>query len=135
MDKLFNSKFKWLFIGAALAIVLLVLSRLNFLPGGSNSEYQAVFLTNNQVYFGKLSKLGSDFPILKDVYYLRLAQPLQPQDIRNPSQPQLNLVKLGNELHGPEDEMQINRDQITFVENLRADSRIVQAIIDFQAQQ
>ena len=129
--ELLKSKKLRLILGGALLLILIV----NLLPAGSNSEYQAVFLTNNQVYFGKLSKLGSDFPILKDVYYLRLAQPLQPQDIRNPSQPQLNLVKLGNELHGPEDEMQINRDQITFVENLRADSRIVQAIIDFQAQQ
>lgn len=132
MKLLKSKKSLWLILGGVLLLlIILKFGTLNF----SGYKYQAVFLTNNQVYFGKLSKLGSDFPILQDVFYLQLAQPLQPQDPKAAAQPQVNLVKLGGELHGPEDEMQINQNQILFVENLRADSQIVRAIIDFKTKE
>jgi len=37
-------------------------------------------------------------------------------------------VKLGSEIHGPEDLMIINRAQILFVENLKPSGRVSQAI-------
>jgi hypothetical protein len=40
----------------------------------------------------------------------------------------LSLVKLGNELHGPKDEMTINKAHIIFVEDLKADGKVVTAI-------
>lgn len=97
------------------------------------SGYQAVFLTNNQVYFGKVQNPNSQYVMLSDIYYLQVTQQLQPPtDAQAQS---LQLVKLGNELHGPTDEMQINRDQVMFIENLKDDSNIVKTIRDFQAQQ
>ncbi len=42
------------------------------------SGYQAVFLVNDQVYFGKLVGYGtSPTPALREVYYLRLSAALQ----------------------------------------------------------
>lgn len=38
------------------------------------------------------------------------------------------LVKLGDELHGPKDEMRINRDQVLLWENLKGDSKVTDAI-------
>lgn len=113
---------------AMVAAVLVVLWKMDVLLSWSSNKYQAVFLTNNQVYFGKLSKSGSKYPVLRDIYYLRVTQALQPS---NPAQ-QINLVKLGGELHGPEDEMRINREQILFVEDLKADSQVVTAINDYK---
>jgi hypothetical protein len=49
--------------------------------------------------------------------------------------PEINLVKLGGELHGPTDEMRINRDQILLVEDLRTDSNLVKAIDNYKARQ
>lgn len=93
------------------------------------SDYQAVFLINNQVYFGKLSDRNSQFPTLTDVYYLQVNQPIQPAQGKAPAtQPDISLVKLGGELHGPTDEMKLNRDQILLIEDLRADSNVVRAI-------
>jgi hypothetical protein len=80
-----------------------------------------------------MSNMNSQFPKLMDIYYLRVTQALQPSDPTRPQQ-QINLVKLGNELHGPEDAMRINRDHILFVEDLKADSQVVTAIADFVAQ-
>lgn len=104
-------------------------------------DYQAVFLVNNQVYFGKLSNENAQFPVLKDIYYLQVNQPIQPAQTTKgaPAQaavnPDINLVKLGGELHGPSDEMRINRDQILLIENLRADSNLVKAIERYKTNQ
>lgn len=122
--------------------------------GPKLSGYQAVFLTNGQVYFGHLSRAGNQYAVLTDIFYLQVNQPLQTgqagangqasaaqqqAQAANTSsaasassgsqqQPQLSLVKLGNELHGPADLMHINRDQILFYEDLKADGKVAQAI-------
>lgn len=123
-----------LIVGAVLAVVaaaLLVLALIRFfgssdtLGSGINSgEYQAVFLANGQVYFGKLTAPGGNFYYLRHVYYLStLAAPLSR---KTPTQ---QLIKLGGEIHGPEDLMIINRSQILFVENLKRNGKVTQAIL------
>ncbi len=99
------------------------------------SGYQAVFLTNGQVYFGKLSDVSATYATLNDIYYLQVTQPplqgSQPEGTPQ-QQPQLSLVKLGQELHGPVDEMKINREQILFYEDIKEDGRVMQAIREYQ---
>lgn len=95
------------------------------------AAYQAVFLTNGQVYFGTMSRTGKQYVTLRDIYYLQTRQPLQEtggKKAEAPQEPELTLVKLGEELHGPMDSMQINRDHILFIEDLRDDGRVVTAI-------
>jgi len=97
------------------------------------SDYQAVFLTSGQVYFGQVADQNEQFVVLSDIYYLRVSQALQPpinEEEESTPQSQLSLIKLGRELHGPVDEMNINRDHILFIEDLRADSKVVEAIKD-----
>lgn len=80
--------------------------------------YQAVFLTNNQIYFGRLKSINSDYLLLKDVYYVKVGEGGSGQ-----------IVKLGvSEPHGPKNEMVINQDQVIFWENLRFDSAVVKGI-------
>ncbi len=82
--------------------------------------YQAVFLEGGDIYFGKLQNIDSQFPVLKDVYYVR---------VESAEATSGQLVKLGQiEPHGPKDEMIINRNHILFWENLRPDSRIIETI-------
>lgn len=106
------------------------------------NEWQAVFLTNGQVYFGKIKDVDSDNVYLKDIYYLQVVnQPLQRS--QNPegevpledgqTEQRLTLIKLGNELHGPRDVMVINRDHVILLEDLKDDARVVQAINDYKA--
>ncbi len=115
----------------AVAIVIVLgavyFFREDILP---KNNYQAVFLANGQVYFGKLYKENSRYPVLRDVYYLQINQP--PQPISATDQSNINIVKLGAELHGPEDEMRINRDQILFIEDLKSDSKVLEAIRQFK---
>jgi len=95
----------------------------------TREEYRAVFLTNGQVYFGKLSSERSQYVVLQDIFYLQVS-PLSGGE--SPDQG-ANLVKLGTELHGPADEMRINRDHILYIEDLRPDSRVVETIRQFKA--
>jgi hypothetical protein len=133
-------------IVALLIIVGAVLFRDRLFPGQAKnnpvitaeqkvSGYQAVFLSNGQVYFGKLSDMSATYATLKDIYYLQVVQPpLQgsQQNTQPDQQPQLSLVKLGEELHGPVDEMKINRDQILFYEDMKEDGRVMKAIRENQ---
>ncbi len=103
-----------------------------------NDRYQAVFLSNGQVYFGKLQEAGRDYLRLNDIYYLQVQTP-QPtgngvnnaeqnadQNKQASNNPQL--IKLGEELHSPEDEMLINRDQLLFWENLKDGGKVADTI-------
>ncbi len=112
-------------------------TKLNFLKlgGSADKEWQSVFLSNGQVYFGHVVKKWKEEIVLKDIYYLQVNNQIQPQEnnaSQQPAQqPELSLVKLGSELHGPEDEMIINRAHVLFIENLKNDSRVVSAIKNY----
>lgn len=118
---------------AGTALVLSMLALLYF--GGDKesklidkSKFQAVFLTNGQVYFGNVVSANSDYLDLKNIYYLSVNQQVQPEQKSADQQASVSLVKLGCELHGPVDQMVINREQVTFWENLKTDGQVSQAI-------
>ncbi len=97
-----------------------------------SGKYQAVFFTNGQVYFGKLHAFNSEYLKLTDIYYLQ-TQAGEGTDSKNPQQTttdqsNVQLIKLGDEVHGPEDEMVISKDQVLFYENLKADGKVAQSI-------
>ena len=102
-----------------------VMPSLTF-PAVNNSKWQVVFLTGDRVYFGHLNELNMDYVKLSNVYYLRVSQQLQPSTANQ--QQQVNLVKLGDEIHGPENDMFIPKTQIIFWENMKEDSSVVRAI-------
>ena len=99
-----------------------------------SSKYQAVFFTNGQVYFGKLHTLNNNYMKLTDIFYLQAKDPSTNADSKNPQEtstqqsPDVQLVKLGNEVHGPVDEMIISKDQMLFFENLKKDGKVAASI-------
>lgn len=103
----------------------------------SKEPYKAVFLTNGQVYFGKIQRDFDGEVDLIDIYYLQLNNSqLQGTDksaTSSDKKPELSIVKLGNELHGPEDLMMISKRQILFIENLKETSSVVKAIQNYKA--
>ena len=114
--------------------------------GIDENAYYAVFLSNGQVYFGHLADISKDHPELTDIYYLQLNQQqqqvqVQPAEGEQPElqdqsqEPELSLVKLGDELHGPEDKMVLNMQHILFYEKLKDDSNVVKAIKEDKAKE
>jgi hypothetical protein len=113
-------------------IVALSILLASWLSGRSHvvqfdKPYQAVLLTNNQVYYGRLEGYGTDHPVLREVYYI--------QSVVNPqTHEQSNiLMKRGKEWHGP-DRMYINPSQILLVEPVGTDSKVADLIKDLRAQ-
>lgn len=89
----------------------------------SASGYFAIFLDNEQVYFGKIGSADGTFVNVTDVYYFGF-----PGVGEGQADGDVALIKLGSEVHAPTDEMKINRNHILYVEELRDDSRVVAAI-------
>ena len=112
-----------------------IFSSLSGSESVKEDQYQAVFLTDGQIYFGKLSALDKEYAELTDIYYLQVEQQVQPVqgEQAQQQQPRISLARLGNELHGPEDQMFINRDRILFWENLKTDGSVSEAIAEFKA--
>jgi flagellar basal body-associated protein FliL len=127
------------------ATILIVAIAFLFYSGGSKEgnfvdkdKQQAVFLTNGQVYFGKIQEVNSKYLSLTNIYYLNVNQQVQPNQKdsngNSNSQNSISLVKLGCELHGPVDKMIINREQVTFWENLKSDGQVAKAISQWAQQ-
>ncbi|MFZ5365022.1 MAG: hypothetical protein ACOZBH_02375 [Patescibacteria group bacterium] len=133
MPKKSNSKVIMILILVVLIIAAGALYFFVYRKGINKSDYQAIFLSNGQVYFGKVTNKNAGYVVMKDIYYLQLKQPLQEQTEQQQNSPDLILIKLGNELHGPMDRMEINRNHVLFIEDLKDDSKVVTAIMEYKA--
>ncbi len=92
------------------------------------TEYQAVFVDNGQVFFGKLEKAGSSHPLLRDVYYIgRQASP-DGKQVTN------ILLKRGTEWHAP-DLMYLTSSHIVMIEPVSPTSRVAELIKDLKTRQ
>jgi hypothetical protein len=139
-----SSKEKWGRIGfvAIFAAVVLLLLGLILAISTDNSrnenkyvkadKLQAVFLNTGQVYFGKVKSINSQNVVLSNIYYLQTSN----NGTSNAAATNANvsLVKLGCELHEPYDQMVINRDQVTFWENLQDNGQVAKAVAAFVKQ-
>lgn len=129
-------------IAIALAALVIIIGLLLFFKPFSpaaglidGSKYQALFFTNGQVYFGKLTTLPGDYYKLTDIFYIQAADSSKnPQETGESNDASPQLVKLGEEIHGPDDAMIINRDQVLFFENLKKDGKVTDAITKYRAQ-
>lgn len=99
-----------------------------------SNRMQAVFLNGGQVYFGRIKDLNDSYMRVREIYYLRVNQQVQPDQQQQAAANDISLVKLGCELHGPQDEMLINRDQVVFWENLKSDSQVAKAVDEYKKQ-
>ena len=113
-----------LFLGGLAWFVLLWVGPEDPFAGAVDSDrWQAVFLSNGQVYFGHLTVASDEFYELGEAFYIRESPPAEE------GQPPTREVKaLSSEFHQPENRMLIRKDEVLFVENLRPDSDVAEAI-------
>lgn len=116
-----------LLIGVALGgLIYLAVVLLTADPFGGavdESRYQAVFLDDGRVYFGRLEEGSDEFYQLREAFYI--------QEVPGESEgdpPTQQVQPLSTEFHGPEDRMLIAKDDVVVVENLRPDSEVAEAI-------
>jgi hypothetical protein len=85
------------------------------------TEYQAVFLDNGQVFFGKIGEVSANYLSLRDVYFVQRQEDPGKKGTKNV------LMRLGSEWHGP-DFMRINMRHVVYIEPVAPDSRMAQLI-------
>jgi hypothetical protein len=120
--------FEWI-LGAAAIVCAAALSLLAWHNSRGHSlpelstPYHAVALTNGQVFFGRIETLGTDFTVLRDVFYI--------QERQNPATKQVAsvLIKRGGEWHSP-DRMIINREHVLLIEPVKPDSQVAKLIAE-----
>ncbi|HJQ08299.1 MAG TPA: hypothetical protein VJ836_02320 [Candidatus Saccharimonadales bacterium] len=126
----------WMVLLFSVTVLIIAIAALLYFSGPKEQDFvakdrkQAVFLANGQVYFGEIKAVNKQYIDLQDIYYLNVNQQVQPDQKtqQQNQQQQISLVKLGCELHGPIDQMIINREQVTFWENLKTDGQVAEAI-------
>ncbi len=85
--------------------------------------FQAVLLDTGLVYYGKISGLGSAYPILKNVYYIQTSTDPQTKAVNNV------LIRRGNEFHGPDFTVLAAR-HIVMIEPVGSNSKVAQLIAE-----
>jgi hypothetical protein len=95
-------------------------------------KWYAIRLINNEEYYGQISDIAEDPVVIKNVYY-NYDQLKAGQDQAEKSDgAKLRLVKRGKETHGPAGSMNIVRAQIVYMEELSMESKVLQAILDYE---
>ncbi len=121
---------KWVIFALLLLTIFKVLVYFNIIPSASfpsvdSNKIQAVYLSNNLMYFGHLKEVNRSYVAIEGPYYIQ-QQTAGSQD----KQQGLNLVKIEQELQRPENKIFIPKSQILFWENLKAESPISKLILN-----
>jgi hypothetical protein len=111
--------------GVALAAFVLAFAFTQWwdltVPSFGRAQYQAVFLTNGQTYFGRYYDRIGAYAKIEDVYYLQQVASSDPN-----ATPGTRVVRRGRELHEPASRMLIPKSAILFIEDLTDASPIAQ---------
>lgn len=125
---------------AALAGVLWYMTNRNSVASTiDGSKYQVVVIRdslNAPTYYGKLSVVNANYFRLTHVYYLKKktdGSSATTQSVTGQSASDFELIKLGNEIYGPEDEIIIPKDQLLYFENLKPSGTVSKTITDYES--
>lgn len=89
-----------------------------------SKKYQIVYLNNGQMYFGKLQNVDGAYLYMTSPYTTQATSSHESAD----DQTQTTIIKVSNQLYGPEDSIAIRASEVSFWQNLRDDSKVSQAI-------
>ena len=87
------------------------------------ARYQAVILSNDKVYFGRISPATDEFFRLQDAFFLQ-----EKAGATSSDPPVRTLRPLNDELQAPENSMLIRRADVVLIENLDKSSPILKEI-------
>ncbi len=86
-----------------------------------DTPYQAVLLTNNTVYIGKLEGLGTSYPVMRDVFFVQTRVNPETKETSNA------LIRRETTSHAPK-YMILNKTQIVMIEPVGKNSKIADLI-------
>ena len=90
-------------------------------------RYQVVYLVTGQIYFGKLQNTSGQYMTLKNAYTVQAPSSSSNESTGSVTAPS-KILKVSQQVYGPDDSMAIRSDQVQFWQNLQPDSKVVKAI-------
>ncbi|MFA6307153.1 MAG: hypothetical protein WCV70_04040 [Patescibacteria group bacterium] len=96
-----------------------------------NLNWYAVKLVDGKFYYGQISDLKANPVTIVNVYYDYDQAKDSGQKEQNETG-SLRLVKRGKETHGPDGTMAVYQSQILLLEPLKSDSKVLQAILEYE---
>jgi len=96
------------------------------------TAWYAVKLVNGEIFYGQISDTKADPVVIANAYYNY--DQTKEKDASSPASEtgNLRLVKRGQETHGPAGTMDIVRSQVLFMEPMKSDSKVLQAILQYE---
>jgi hypothetical protein len=89
--------------------------------------YQVVSLTNDQIYFGKITSIDDKIVTMENVYYMANSAPkTEEQDVAGSTSV---LRPLDKAIYGPRDILYLRKNQVVSWQNLKNDSQVVKTIL------
>lgn len=92
-----------------------------------DTPFQAVLLDTGQVYYGQIEGLNTDYPVLRNVYYIQSATDANTKQVTNV------LIRRGKEWHGP-DYTVLNAKHIAMIEPVNPQSKVAGLIAEQEKQ-
>lgn len=134
LKKYYRKKGPKLVVTPVVGIVLIgfIATWIWVIPHGQRldtSTYQVVYLTTGQAYFGKLQNTDGNYLVLTSPYVVQsIQQPNSEKKTSATSSDQTTLIKVKDQVYGPDDSMALRADNVLFWQNLRNDSKVTKAI-------
>lgn len=86
-----------------------------------SSAFWAIYLDSGQIFYGKKDKQNKNYVTMTNVFYY------QP-GVRSVNAENIRIIKVGTEIHQPQDYVYVNKQHIERQEQLSSDSKVVKAI-------
>ena len=125
--------------GAVLILAALVLGlvayKLFFAQGQTSKVAQswyAVKLVDGEIFYGQIMDIKADPVVINNVYYDYDQAKAKEAGKTAEETGNLRLVKRGKETHGPDGSLNVVRSQVLFMEPLKADSKVLKAILEYE---
>lgn len=131
------------YVCAGLAFILVAvqfwLYSLHYNRVFASDAISAVTLTNGQTYFGRMEKFGAHTVVLFNPYYLQVNPTdgtatdatIEETTATNP-EAGLQLKKLSDDFHQPNDYLIVNRDEVLYWQHLNSSSPIIEAMVEYE---
>jgi len=126
---------KWV-VGIFLVIIVFAAyfifwnDKKDVLENFEKENWYAVKLINDEIYYGKIVDTTADPVIMESVYYDY--DQINKENSEAGDSKNIRLVKRGKETQGGDGSMSIVRAQVVYMEPLREDSKILQAILNYE---
>lgn len=105
-------------------------------PEALSRGWYAVKLVDGEIFYGQIANIKDDPVYIANVYY-NYDQAKQTDAAKDTAKVieetgNIRLVKRGKETHGPDGSMNVVRAQVLYMEPLKSESKVLQAILQYE---